>query len=292
MPAPKTISKLDQKSSLSSLNYVQATGSNKAIGVFDSGVGGLSIASCIQQALPNESIIYVADTLHAPYGEKSVEQIQTRVNIISDYLIEQGVKAIVVACNTATVNAIEQLRSRVNIPIIGVEPAIKPASAHSAQQKVGILVTQATAHNSRFLNLIATHKQNADVYIQACPGLVELIEQGNLHSPLMRELLSKYLTPLKEKSVDTLVLGCTHYPFVTDIIREIVGDNVTIMETALPVTEQLQRQLSKHQLNNSSTLTKPLLPSYRFISSCYSKELEEVFNKLLNKEISLENVSL
>lgn len=265
---------------------------HQAIGVFDSGVGGLSIASCMQEMLPHESFIYIADTLHAPYGNKSIEQIQRRVNVISDYLIAQNVKAIVIACNTATVYAIDQLRQRVDIPIIGVEPAIKPASKHSKQQKVGILVTQATAHNERFLQLIENHKQSAEVYIQPCPGLVELIEQGRLSSAHIQDLLNEYLQPLKAKSVDTVVLGCTHYPFVADKIQAIMGNEVMIMETAQPVTEQLIRQLEKYQLLAKPN-TKPKDNSpHRFISSCYSTELEEVFNLLWQKEISLEYATL
>lgn len=266
--------------------------STQAIGIFDSGVGGLSITSCIQDALPNESLIYIADTLHAPYGDKSVEQIQNRVNVISDYLISQGVKAIVIACNTATVNAIEQLRARVDIPIIGVEPAIKPACSQSKQKKIGILVTQATAHNARFLALINDHKKDTEVFIQPCPGLVELIEQGRLTSPHIRELLSQYLAPLQAKEIDTLVLGCTHYPFVTDIIRELVGENITIMETAVAVTEQLQRQLQKYQLNTPLSLTDSPLAPLRLVSSLYSPELENVFKTLLNNNLKLEYAPL
>ena len=283
------------KLSLPPLNSLQTENTLKAIGVFDSGVGGLSIVSCIQQTLPNESIIYVADSLHAPYGNKSLEYIQKRVNIISDYLISQGVKAIVIACNTATVNAIDQLRKRVNIPIIGVEPAIKPASTQSLQQKIGLLVTEATAQNERFLALIEKHKQAADVTIQPCPGLVDLIEQGDLDSPNMHELLNKHLKPLKEKSVDTIVLGCTHYPFVAHIVKDIMGKNVTIMETALPVTEQLQRQLIQHKLINNQNITVPatlINPSIRYVSSSDSTKLNKIFNTLLNKDIYLEYVCL
>ena len=269
-----------------------ASVSTQAIGVFDSGVGGLSIASCIQQVLPNEPLIYIADTLHAPYGDKSIEQIQNRVNVISDYLVSLGVKAIVIACNTATVNAIEQLRARIDIPIIGVEPAIKPACSQSTAKKIGILVTQATAHNARFLDLITAYQKDTEVFIQPCPGLVELIEQGRLSSPRIRELLTQYLAPLKAKKIDTLVLGCTHYPFVSDIIRELVGEDISIMETAFPVTEQLQRQLQKYQLNNSLSFHESPFDRLRLISSLYSPELEDTFNSLLNKNIKLEYAPL
>ena len=161
---------------IESLN--QDNSSSQAIGIFDSGIGGLSIAQCIAESLPNETFIYVADSLFAPYGDKSSVTIIDRVNKLADWLIEQNVKAIVVACNTATVVAIEQLRSRVSIPIIGVEPAIKRAAQKSITQKIALLVTEATAINHRFLALVDKHNNSTEVLIQPCIGLVDLIEQG------------------------------------------------------------------------------------------------------------------
>lgn len=218
------------------------------IGIFDSGVGGLSIAQCINQQLPNENLLYVADTLYAPYGEKSTEFIQHRVNEIAQWFIARKAKAIVVACNTATVTAIDQLRQNISIPVIGVEPAIKPAANFSKNKKVAILVTKATAENQRFLSLVAQYSHTIDVTIQPCPGLVELIEQDKRNSTECKLMLARYLQPLIAKGVDTIVLGCTHYPLVKALINEICGNAVVIMETAQPVTEQLKRQLALHQL--------------------------------------------
>ena len=226
--------------------------SSDPIGIFDSGVGGLSIAQCMHQQLPHENLLYVADTLHAPYGDKSAEFIQQRVNEIAQWFIARNAKAIVVACNTATVNAIDQLRNNISIPVIGVEPAIKPAASLSKNKKVAILVTKATAENQRFLALVAQYSDNSEVIIQPCPGLVELIESDEKNSPQCELLLSAYLQPLLDKGVDTIVLGCTHYPLVRGMINKICGPNVVIMETALPVTEQLQRQLALHNLLNPS----------------------------------------
>ncbi|MEW6983074.1 glutamate racemase [Colwelliaceae bacterium 6471] len=254
------------------------------IGVFDSGVGGLSITKCIQQQLPNEQIIYVADSRYAPYGDKSPEFIIERVNKIAHYLIAQGVKAIVVACNTATVNAIDQLRQQVSIPIIGVEPAIKPAVNQSKTNKVAILVTTATATNERFLALVNRFSSNAQVTIVPCPGLVELIEQGKIDSPECDKLLARYLTPLLNSNVDTIVLGCTHYPFLLEKINDIVHGNISIMETAEPVTQELIRQLDKRQLLSISSTHKP----HRFISSLANKDLEKVFVNLWQQSLSLE----
>jgi len=256
---------------------------NQAIGVFDSGIGGLSIAHCIQQNLPNEKLIYVADSQFAPYGGKSSTEIIKRVNKIADWLIEQQVKAIVVACNTATVSAIDQLRLRVSIPIIGVEPAIKPAALQSKTKKVAILVTEATALNNRFLSLVDKHKNGADIYIQPCAGLVELIEQGLHESEQCRCILSRFLQPLLPNNIDTLVLGCTHYPFVRSVIKDIVGDKISIMETAQPVTEQLIRQLELNNLLKSSKQTS----THRFLTSKQTCDQEKLMSLLFGQSISL-----
>ncbi|WP_220465961.1 MULTISPECIES: glutamate racemase [unclassified Colwellia] len=255
-----------------------------AIGIFDSGIGGLSIAKCIHQHLPNENLIYVADSQFAPYGDKSSAEIIERVNKIADWLIRQQVKAIVVACNTATVSAIDQLRLRVSIPIIGVEPAIKPAALHSKTKKVALLVTGATAINTRFLSLVNKHKNGAEIYIQPCPGLVELIEQGLHESEQCLEILHTFLQPLVQSNIDTLVLGCTHYPFVRSLIQRIVGDKITIMETAQPVTDQLTRQLANQGLL-ASTLS---ISQQHFFSSKVSKQQAKLMSVLFGQNVTLQ----
>ncbi|NMP31100.1 glutamate racemase [Thalassotalea sp. M1531] len=229
---------------------------NSPIGIFDSGIGGISIARCIDKLLPNEQLIYFADSQYAPYGDKSIEQIIERVNCVADYLIQQGVKAIVVACNTATVNAIVQLRARVDIPVIGVEPAIKPAASQSKNKRIGILVTSATATNERFLSLVEQYKGRSSVLIQPCPGLVQQIEQGKHDSEHCNELLDSFITPLIKKEIDTLVLGCTHYPLISQQIKQISGDKINIIETAEPVTKELKRRLSELQLLSSKRPNK------------------------------------
>ncbi|WP_286272392.1 glutamate racemase [Thalassotalea hakodatensis] len=231
---------------------MQTQSNNSPIGIFDSGIGGLSIAKCITEQLPRENIIYVADSKYAPYGEQSFETIIERVNTIAQWFIEQQCKAIVVACNTATVNAIDQLRAQVSIPIIGVEPAIKPAVALSKNKKIGVLVTSATAENPRFISLINQHKNGSSVFVQPCPGLVNMIETGQQGSHECFALLTKFLSPLLASNIDQLVLGCTHYPFVSEQIKHIVGNNVNLLETAQPVTEQLSRQLKQHEIVNLS----------------------------------------
>lgn len=255
----------------------------RPIGIFDSGIGGLSIMQCIKQQLPNEHLLYVADTLNAPYGEKSAEFIQQRVNEIAEWFMAKNTKAIVVACNTATVNAIDQLRQSISIPVIGVEPAIKPAASASQNKKVAILVTKATAENQRFRALVAQYRNNSDVYIQPCPGLVELIERDQKNSIDCKLMLKSYLQPLIEKGVDTIVLGCTHYPLVKELINEICGNSVEIMETALPVTEQLQRQLTLYRLLNNTEH----LGSTTFYSSKNCPAQQELFSHIWQQALSL-----
>mgnify|MGYP003625790592 CR=1 FL=1 len=275
--------KTDRETSNSILSTKLQALNAAPIGIFDSGIGGLSIAQCIEQQLPNENLLYVADTLHAPYGEKSAEFIQQRVNEIAQWFVERKAKAIVVACNTATVNAIDQLRKKISIPVIGVEPAIKPAANLSKNKKVAILVTKATAENQRFLALVAHYSNNSEVIIQPCPGLVELIEQDKKNAVECKLMLTSYLQPLIERGVDTIVLGCTHYPLVKAMINEICGNTVVIMETAKPVTEQLQRQLALHQLINTNTS----LGATTFYSSKCCAAQQALFSHILQRPLRL-----
>lgn len=234
-------------------NQQSINSNNQAIGIFDSGVGGLSIAKRIKEQLPNEKLIYVADSLYAPYGDMNRQQIADRVNVIADKLLKMNVKAIVVACNTATVNAVELLRSRINIPIIGVEPAIKPAAQNSEAKKIALLVTQATAENKRFQALVERHKNGCEVIIQSCPGLVELVERNQLSGEEANTLVNKYLTPVMNKGVDHIVLGCTHYPFLLPTINASLPKDIKVIETSVPVTNQLVRKLQELDLVNQGT---------------------------------------
>jgi glutamate racemase len=260
--------------------------SEQPIGIFDSGVGGLSITKYIHQCLPNEKLIYIADTQYAPYGNQSADVIAARVNFIAQTLMNKKIKALVIACNTATVNAIEQLRKTTNMPIIGVEPAIKPAALFSKTKKVALLVTQPTAINERFLALVEQYKNGSEVIIQPCPGLVEFIEQGQHNSQQCFALLESWLLPLINKGVDTLVLGCTHYPFVSAMITAIVGDKIKIMETAKPVTEQLSRQLALYNIKNNQEKS----PQPTFLTTKHSSQLESLMSSLFKRKIKLEEM--
>jgi len=263
---------------------------NQPIGIFDSGVGGLSLLNNIKKQLPNESLIYIADSLYAPYGDKSDNVIIGRVNYIAEQLVSKNCKALVLACNTATVIAINQLRERYSIPIIGVEPAIKPAVINSKNKRIAILTTQATANNQRFLALVDKYKANARVHIQPCQGLVELIENNQLHSPKFDLILSKYLNEVVNENADTIVLGCTHYPFFTDKIKALLGNNITIMETSQPVTDQLKRKLIEHQLLCNKPNDFADKAQYQFFTTQtinVNNEQGKLMSLLLNSPITL-----
>ena len=258
------------------------------IGIIDSGVGGLSIAKGICLLLPHENLTYVADNHYAPYGEKSADFIYQRMALITQHLINEGCKAIVIACNTATVNAIDKLRQRFAIPFIGVEPAIKPACEQSVNKSVGILATQATSKNHRFLNLVKTHQNGSQVYIQPCPGLVELIEQGQLTSPACQQLLQQFIEPLLAKNIDSLVLGCTHYPFLTEQILALTEQKVNIIETASPVANQLKNILVQQQL----LAPKSQLAQHTFYCSKHTTAYQKLVNQLWRSPVDLQQLDV
>ncbi len=220
------------------------------IGVFDSGLGGLSVVGHIQQNLPSESLIYVADTGHLPYGPKSADYVAERAQRLSAYLIEQGVKAIVVACNTATAAAISSLRLTLEIPVIGIEPGVKPALAKSRTGVVGVLATEGTLGSEKFRRLVNEHSRSGKVIVQPCHGWVELVERGELDTPLALRLVTEPVELLLQQGADTLVLGCTHYPFLTSLISQVAGSDVVIVDTGRAIAQELQRRLGQESLLN------------------------------------------
>jgi len=213
------------------------------VGVFDSGVGGLSVVRAITELMPAESLLYVADTAHCPYGVRSIEYLRARALHISSYLQAQGAKAIVVACNTATVATIATLRANFSLPIIGIEPAIRPAAANTKSGVIGVLATAATLGSAHLSALIERHTEYHEVVTSACPGWVEAVEAGDLDSPATRALVASSVQPLLDAGADTLVLGCTHFPFLRPLIEAVAGPEIRILETGMPVARQLQRRL-------------------------------------------------
>jgi len=213
------------------------------IALFDSGIGGLTVLKHVRVLLPGEDLIYLADSAHTPYGDKSERFIIDRSLEIGQFFIDKGAKAIVIACNSATAAAVDVMRQEFDIPIIGMEPGIKPAVSQSKSRRVGILATSATVASKKFAALVECFHDEVEISIQACPGLVEQVEKMALKSEETYQLLSSYLLPLQEKGVDTVTLGCTHYPFLLSQIREIIGEATQIIDTGPAVAEQLKRVL-------------------------------------------------
>lgn len=224
-----------------------------SIGVFDSGVGGLSIWKEIVSLLPYESTIYLADSHNAPYGNKSEAQITQLCIKNTEKLIALGAKIIVVACNTATTNAIEFLRATYALPFIGIEPAIKPAALQSAHKSIGILATQGTLNSRLFYDTSQKYTQDTKVVEIIGEGLVPLIEKGDLQNPELRTLLQKYLTPMLEAHIDYLVLGCSHYPYLIPTLREMLPEHIKIIDSGQAVAKQTQHILNSQNLLNTGT---------------------------------------
>lgn len=219
------------------------------IGVFDSGLGGLSVLREIRYLLPYEDLLYVADSAYVPYGDKSEELIQQRSLFLARFLLDQGAKAIVVACNTATAAAVALLRQELPaVPVIAMEPALKPAAAATRSGTVGVLATVGTLASARFAALLARYSGAVKIITQPCPGLVEQVEAGELDTPHTRRLLERYIRPLLTAGADTLILGCTHYPFLSSQIAQIAGANTSIIDTGPAVARQVQRVLARRAL--------------------------------------------
>lgn len=222
------------------------------VGVFDSGVGGLSVLAEIQQLLPGETLLYAGDCGHTPYGEKPPAFIRDRCVAIAEFFRGQGAKALVIACNTATAAAAADLRQRYpGWPIVGMEPAVKPAALATRSGTVGVLATTGTLQSARFAALLDRFAADVTVVTQPCPGLVELIEQGDLRSAQLRALVAHYLAPLQQAGCDTIILGCTHYPFLRPLLAELLPAHVAIVDTGAAVARQLQRLLVQHALLNT-----------------------------------------
>lgn len=227
--------------------------SQRPVAVFDSGVGGISVLQHIHALLPNEHLLYVADSKYAPYGNKSAAEIQARCIDITDFLIAQQAKAIVVACNTATAAAIDMMRDRYALPMIGMEPAVKPAATASKNGIIGVLATTGTLKSAQFAGLLESYGRNVKVVTQACVGLVECVERGELHADATLQLIKKYCQPLLDEGADTIVLGCTHYPFVRPLIEQVVGAQVCLIDTGAAVARQLQKRLTTLNLLTSDS---------------------------------------
>ncbi len=223
------------------------------IGVFDSGVGGLSVLRALRRALPGERFLYLADQAHVPYGPRPLLQVRRFAEGITRYLLGQGARLIVVACNTASAAALHHLRRAFpDVPFVGMEPAVKPAAEQTATGVVGVLATPATFQGALYASVVERFAQGVAVLQDTCPGLVEQIEAGAVRAPETRRILERALTPMLARGIDTVVLGCTHYPFVMPLIREIAGAGVRVIDPAPAIARQTERLLERHGLRSAA----------------------------------------
>lgn len=253
------------------------------VGVFDSGVGGLSILRAIRQQLPHESLIYAADTAYLPYGARTQEEIRQRLQRITKYLLQRQIKALVVACNTATVAAISDLRTQFpDLVLVAVEPAIKPACQLTQTGIVAVLSTEYTTESARLKHLIVEYANGKHVIRQGCPGWVEFIESGNLDPAAAEACVRPQIEKLLAAGADVLVLGCTHYPFLEPAIHRIAqrqGKDITILETGAPVARQLDRLLQARNLRTQATH-----PTLEFLAT--GPASIKVFNQLSGASVA------
>ncbi len=220
----------------------------RPIGVFDSGLGGLTVVSEIRRRLPREAIEYVGDSAYVPYGGRPLEEIRDRSISVVGALIERGAKLVVVACNTASAAAIDQLRDAFTVPIVGLEPAVKPAAASTEAGHIAVLATPATLRTERFHRLVDRHAAGVDLLKIPCPGYVELVEAGELEGHHAMEVVREPLVPAIAAGVDRVVLGCTHYPFLRGLIERTMGDGVEVLDSGTAVARQVERVLVQHSL--------------------------------------------
>lgn len=251
---------------------------NNPIGLFDSGIGGTSIWKAIHELMPNESTIYLADSINAPYGQKTKEEIIALSFKNTEFLLNQNVKLIVVACNTATTNAIKELRAAFDIPFIGIEPAIKPAALRSKTDAIGVLATMGTINSELFHKAVLSYPET-HIIEQIGHGLVQLIEEGKLESEEMTRLLHQYLQPMVAANIDHLVLGCTHYPYLIPQIKAIIPDNITIIDSGEAVAKQ-----TKKSLESSIGLHDNSKPFHSF----YTNITPDVLSNILNNQYKVE----
>lgn len=257
------------------------------IGVFDSGVGGISVLRAVRAQMPGEEIIYFGDQGHVPYGPRPMEQIQSFSEGITQFLLDQNSKLIVVACNTASAAALKYLRRKFpDMSFVGMEPAIKPAAEHTATGVVGVLATPATFQGALYASVVERFGAGVELLQSTCPGLVQQIEHGDLDGRSTRKILEDALFPMLRKNIDTVVLGCTHYPFVIPLIQEIVGGKVRVIDPAPSVARQAKRLLEAQGLLNPSDARAGI----RFFTSGDALAMESMLPMLLGEVGAVKSV--
>ena len=258
--------------------------SSDPVGIFDSGIGGLSILEKIHDLLPNENLIYLADSANAPYGPKGEAFVLERSREIMTFFLEHQVKAVVVACNTATAAAVGTVREEYDIPIIGMEPAIKPAAEKSQSRVIGVLATEGTLASDKFVDLKSRFDGKVEIITQPCPGLVEEIEKAELDTTAISTLLAQYIPPLIAKGADTLVLGCTHYSLIAAQIAEAAATAVNIVDTDDAVARRLKSVLEEHSLCSETG------GDVSYFVNGDTERLMKLFHRCLGRAVNLEKV--
>lgn len=261
--------------------------STNPIGIFDSGVGGLSVLRVVRQQMPNENVVYFGDQGHVPYGARPMKEIQKFSEGITRFLLEQNSKIIVVACNTASAAALKYLRENFSdISFVGMEPAVKPAAEATQTGKVGVLATPATFQGALYASVVERFGAGVELFQNTCPGLVSQIEKGELAAQTTRQILEDALIPMLEKNIDTVVLGCTHYPFVIPLIQEIVGEKVRVIDPAPAVVRQIGKLLDAGAGRN----TAPSKGNVRIYSSGDIGKVQAVLPVLLGEDLHVNPV--
>lgn len=258
---------------------------NQAIGIFDSGVGGISVWKELVKSLPNESVIYYADTANCPYGPKSKENIIELASKVVDFLISKDCKIIIVACNTATAAAIEFLRTNYSLPFIGMEPAVKPAAQNSKTKSIAVLATEGTFNGKLYIETSRKYATDVVLNIKVGDKLVDIVENGLIDDPFTEKHLASIVKPLIEKNIDHLVLGCTHYPFLLDKLKKVLPENVKIIDPAPAVIKQTKRILEQNRLLNSEAN-----PFYEFYSSGNSDVLKNILKDITKIDYMIKKV--
>ena len=254
----------------------------RPIGVFDSGLGGLTVVNQLMKHLPGESIIYFGDTARVPYGSKSTLTIQRFSQQIAGFLQNQGVKLIVVACNTASSVALDQVKESGSVPVIDViEPGARAALRKSVSRRIGIIGTTATVSAGKYETILKTLETNVSVFSQACPLFVPLVEEGWIESPVTEQVARIYLNPLMQNRIDSLILGCTHYPIIKDTIKKIVDGNVRIIDSAIETAVKVRETLESHHLLNEAKTD----PEHLFYVSDFPRKFEEIARRLLGQQL-------
>lgn len=254
------------------------TETDAPIGVYDSGVGGLSVLRAIHSQLPFEATLYFADQAKVPYGERPLEEVRQLAEGVTRMMMNQGTKLIVIACNTASAAALKYLRDLYpKYPFVGMEPAVKPAAEQTLSGKVGVLATPSTFQGELYASVVERFAKDVQIYEATCPGLVKQIERGYLQTPLTRRILQQALQPMLAEGVDTLVMGCTHFPFVIPLIQQIAGEGVRVIDPAPAIARQTERVLTRHNLLRSPAAET----THRYLTSGDPTRFSRLLEQLL-----------